>query len=151
MTNQEDNLFLKILGIFNVPNLSMYNNSLSMYEQERQGNQNGFLARQVPTKSIYGKTHWTDFVLYIPDLIDVRIEVKELNGSGGLAYCPIGQLLTLKDRPEQYLIFLLEGKGFDNEVVNMFNELKDDNTFLVRSIPRLLILLRWIYNLSNVK
>ena len=148
MTKQEHNVLELLKCNFNLPSETFFKRSMEDYLFRREITKEGFIGEQVPYQ--YKQyLHWTDFVIYIPDLLDIRIEVKSLNcksDGSGLSLNPVAEASRMNTIPEKHLIYLLEGEGFGEQTISMINDIKIENMKIMRDK---LLLINWINKLKN--
>lgn len=143
-TEQENNVLNHLIRWFNLPEIGYNKTELDYYEMKRDLTKEGFIGTEVPYRYSKEFIHWTDFVLYIPNLFDIRIEVKTLNSKSdgnGLSILPSADVTRMNNIPEKYMIYLLEGEGFGEEAFRMFQTNKQTYTFAVRNVDALIKLI----------
>ena len=112
------------------------------YIEKRERTVNGFIGYQVPREGL-DRTYWNDFAVFIPDVLDIRIECKSLAVASILSRAVIvEELIITSSMPEKNLILLVEGNGFKTKeftetikkTKSKITELANDMTEFVDSI-----------------
>lgn len=136
-----------LLSTYDLPITNFRTYTYKEYLGERKLTVNGFIGYQVPRKGV-DRTYRNDFVVYIPNKLDIRIECKSLAVISILSRAVIAEeFIITSSMPEENLVLLVEGDGFKTkEFLKTFKRTKNKVTTLVNNLNSLTKSLQLISN-----